>query len=292
MIRKQLPETTYSMEEHLQCYPCHDKEIDQQMAKLHDLFAQARRAQSGGGIGFLGKNKSEFKPHSAALVVEFPKVSAGSAEAALKAGADGLLFTWNGEDSSTLITLKEEIEAARASNTDVVVGLHITEGLDKLDRESLVQIKNQGVQYILLPITAPARLLALETKELEKVVTVPMREGEFYPFFIRPLTTLDGISGVLLDFNFDRDIGSLSIENLLQYQAVRDAVRYPAFLQVKGELDEDGAYVLQALGVQAVILTASSDEDTTREQVKGLREVLEKTYQDERSAQTPSLPKP
>ena len=63
------------------------------MAKLQDLFSQARRAQSGSGIGFLGKSKPESKPHAASLVVEFPIVVAGNAEAAVKAGADGLLET-------------------------------------------------------------------------------------------------------------------------------------------------------------------------------------------------------
>ena len=68
------------------------------MAKLHDMFTQARRGQSGGGMGFLGKNRAETKPRAAAIVVEFPQITAGSAEAALKAGADGLLFRWDGKE--------------------------------------------------------------------------------------------------------------------------------------------------------------------------------------------------
>ncbi|HEY4387111.1 MAG TPA: hypothetical protein VGN34_21860, partial [Ktedonobacteraceae bacterium] len=79
------------------------------MPKLQDMFTQARRAQSGGGMGFLGKNKSETKPKAAALVVEFPTVQTGGAEAALKAGADGLLFTWDGKDKAVLEAIKEEI---------------------------------------------------------------------------------------------------------------------------------------------------------------------------------------
>src|ERR1022692_2146101 len=72
------------------------------MAKLQDMFTQARRAQNAGGMGFLGKNKSETKPRAAALVVEFPTVQPGGAEAVLKAGADGLLFTWDGKNKATL----------------------------------------------------------------------------------------------------------------------------------------------------------------------------------------------
>ena len=72
------------------------------MAKLQDLFKQAQRTHNNGSIGFLGKNKAESKPHAASLVVAFPKLTAGSAEAVLKAGADGLLFTWDGQDDTQL----------------------------------------------------------------------------------------------------------------------------------------------------------------------------------------------
>src|SRR5438128_9652417 len=134
------------------------------MAKLHDMFTQARRGQSGGGMGFLGKNKAETRPRAAAVVVEFPQITAGSAEAALKAGADGLLFRWDGKDSTYLDTLKKEIDSAKTSNENVVCGLHITGGWNKLDRESLLHIKEQDIQYIILPLDAPARLLAIESK--------------------------------------------------------------------------------------------------------------------------------
>jgi len=56
------------------------------MAKLHDLFTQARRAQSSGGIGFVGKTKPVTKPRAAALIVELPDIDAGEAESAIKSG--------------------------------------------------------------------------------------------------------------------------------------------------------------------------------------------------------------
>ena len=111
------------------------------MAKLHDMFTQARRAQSGGSLGFVGKNKPTTKPRAAALVVELPNFNEGSAEAAIKAGADGLLFTWDGKDSSSLDTLKKAIDSAKAGSENAVSGLNITGGWDKLERENLEHIK-------------------------------------------------------------------------------------------------------------------------------------------------------
>jgi hypothetical protein len=259
------------------------------MAKLQDMFTQARRAQSGGGIGFLGKNKSETKPHSAAIVAEFPQVTAGSAEAALKAGADGLLFAWDGRDTTVFETLKQEIDAAKASNENAVVGLNITGTLEALDQESLKQIKEQGVQYIILPFNAPARLLALEGKELEKVVVVPKREGEIYPVYIHNLTAFDGITAVLLDFGLSDKIGSMSIEEVLDYRAIREAVRFPAFLHVKGDLTEADAFTISTLGIQALVLTAQDLDESTREQIKDLRTLLEKVYEAQKENEAPSV---
>jgi len=254
------------------------------MAKLQDLFTQARRPLSGNSIGFLGKSRSESKAHAASLVVEFPHSTQGQTpgalEAALKAGADGLLFSWDGQEGAALENLKSEIETAKASKDQLVTGLRITGGWDKLDRETFTQIKEQGIQYIILPLEAPARLLAVEEKDLEKVVTVPMRSGEMYPIFIRNLTAFENVSAVLLDFEMGAHIGSMSIEDVLQYRAVREAVRFPAFFNVQKQLSEEDAYTITTLGIQAVILQAAATEETTRKQVKALRTVLEKIQKD------------
>jgi hypothetical protein len=261
------------------------------MAKLQDLFTQARRAQGGGSLGFLGKNRSESKPHAAALVVAFPQITAGDAEAALKAGADGLLFTWDGESSELPGALKQEVEAAKTANEKVISGLQITGGWDNLTRESLTQIKEQGIQYIVLPFNSPARLLALEEKDIEKVVTVPVRKDDLYPLFIRNLSAFDGIAGVLLDFEVTSEFGSLTIEESLQYRAVREALRFPAFIRINDDIDEAEAYTILALGAQAVILPASSNKETMRQQVQGVREILEKVHKED-SKDTPSLIRP
>ena len=259
------------------------------MSKLIDMFTQARRAQSSSGMGFLGKNRPEVKPRAAAIVVELATNDAGSAEAAVKAGADGLLFAWAGQDTNWLETLKSTIETAKASNDKVVSGLHITGDWDKLERESLEHLKDQGVNYIVLPMQAPAHLLALDIKDLDFVVTVPMREGDLYPIVVRNLTAFDTITAVQLDFGLANDIGTLSIEDILQYRAVREAVRFPALINVQDDLSEAGAYTLTTLGVQAVILPASDSDNKTKKQIQALRELLEKVHQDDKDKTPPVI---
>lgn len=258
------------------------------MSKLLDMFTQARRAQSGSGMGFLGKNRSDLKPRAAALVIEFAEASAGSAEAALKAGADGLLFNWDGKDTDELETLKDVIEAAKANNDKAVSGLHITGNWQSLTHETVEHLKDQGINYVIFPLQAPARLLSLHDKELDLVVTVPMREGDMYPLFIRNLTTFDTITAVQLDFGLSNDIGKMTIEDILQYRSVREAVRFPALLNIKEDLSEADAYTLTTLGVQAVVLEASETDEKTKKNIKKVRELLEKVHQEDKD-KAPSL---
>lgn len=257
------------------------------MAKLRDMFTQAQRAQSGGSLGFVGKNKPTTKPRAAALVVELTTFNEGSAESAIKAGADGLLFTWDGKDSSSLDTLKKAIDSAKAGSENAVSGLNITGNWDKLERENLEHLKELGVNYIVLPMHAPARLLALEVKDLEVVVSVPMQEGDMYPLFIRNLTAFDNIAAVRLDFSLAGEASAMTIEDVLHYRAVREAVRFPALLNVQENISEDDAYTIVTLGVQAVILKASGTETATKNQITALREILEKVHHDDKD--TPSL---
>jgi hypothetical protein len=244
------------------------------MGKLQDLFTQVRRAQSSGGIGFVGKNKSLSKPRVAALLVALNDFDAGVAESAVKAGADGLLFTWDGKDASSLETLQKTIEAAQSGNENLISGLQITGGWDKLERENVEHLKELGLNFVVIPLQAPARLLALKIKDLELVVSVPMREGDMYPIFIRNLTAFD--------FWLAGNVSTMSIEDVLHYRAVREAVRYPALINVRENISEDDAFTLTTLGVQAVILTTSSTGAKMNQQISSLREVLEKVHQDEK----------
>jgi hypothetical protein len=141
-----------------------------------------------------------------------------------------------------------------------------------------------------LPLQAPARLLALKIKDLDLVVSVPMREGDMYPTFIRNLTAFDTITAVRLDFWLAGTVGTMSIEDALHYRAVREAVRFPALLNVRGDLDESDALTLVTLGVQAVILMVSDMGAKTQKQVKALRELLEKIYQVEKDSSSPTIP--
>lgn len=247
------------------------------------MFTQPLRAKSGSGLGFIGKNKAASKPRAAALVVEFATPDAAIAEAAIKAGADGLLFAWNSKNAA-LDNIKKAIEAARSGEEKVVCGLDITSGWDTLTRETFEHLKELEINYVILPLNAPARLLALQVKDLELVVSVPMRAGEMYPLFIRNLTAFEGLASVRLEFGIQHDIGALSIEDILQFRAVREAVRFPSMLNIDSSISEADAYTLLTLGVQALIIAANKTSDDTKQDVQLVHGLLETVYHEEKDS--------
>lgn len=259
------------------------------MGKLSELFAQVRRARSGKGIGFVGKSTPAVKPRAAALLVEFNGTDAGNAEAAIKAGADGLIFSWTGQGKGTTETLKKVVEAAQAAGDSVLCGLRLTGGWEKLARKDFEDFKDLGINFVVLPLNAPARLVALHVKDLESVISVPMREGELYPIFIRNLSAFEHMAAIDLDFGLSGEIGSMSIEDVLRYRAVREGVHAPALIHVKGTPDEDDAYALLTLGIQAMVLAEGKDAATTNQQIQALHDLLEKVHQDEKDESTLGL---
>ena len=257
------------------------------MGKLSDLFTQARKPRSGKGIGFVGKSGPTIKPRAAALLLEANGVDAASAEAAVKAGADGLIFSWDGKGDAEALT--GAIEAAHGAGENVLCGLHLTGGWNGLERKDFETFKEQGVNFVIMPLEAPARLLALHVKDLESVVSVPMREGELYSVFVRNLSAFEYVAAIHLDFNLSSEVNSMSIEDVLHYRAVREAVRAPALVNVKGTLSEDEAYALLTLGVQALVLTEGRASSETEGQLQSLHNVLEEVYHDDRDASSLGL---
>ena len=116
-----------------------------------------------------------------------------------------------------------------------------------------------------------------------------MREGDFYPLFIRNLTAFNNIVAVQLDFGLSKDVGKLTIEDVLQYSAVREAVRYPALLNVNADISEADAYTLTTLGVQAVVLSTNQIDDKAKQHIKNVRELLEKVHQEEKDNKPTSI---
>ncbi|WP_376794946.1 hypothetical protein [Thermogemmatispora sp.] len=266
------------------------------MSKFSDMLSQARRGQSGGAIGFFGgKSRPAIKPRAAALLIEFPAVDAGQAEAAIKAGANGLLFHWSGSalDSASLATLKQLSETIQSQDENAALGLHLRASSNNLERKTLEDLKEHGVHFLIVPPQAPARLLTFHVKDFDLVVTLPWRNTDpLYPLVIRNLGAFEAVSALHLDGS-ELGLEQLSIEEALGYRALREALRLPALLSLPSLRSEAAAYGLLALGVQAVIVPAAENAAATAQRIQELRQWLEKVHQqEEKELPPPTLPQP
>jgi hypothetical protein len=264
------------------------------MSKFSEMLNQARRGQSGSAIGFLGsQSKSEIKPRAAALVVEFPAVQVSGVEAALRAGVNGLLFTWTGPQSAASEALQEVGELVKRSDEHAAIGLHLTGGWQEMQRATLEQFKEQGVHYLVLPPQAPARLVSMHIKDLDVVLTLPLRPADYlYPLLLRNVSAFESVVALHLE---QRELlpESLSIEEAMAYRSLHEATRLPVLLSLPELSGEAAGYGLLALGAQAVILPAAATIPATIGRIEMARETLEKIHQEERerfSSSPPTLP--
>ncbi len=262
------------------------------MSKLSEMLSQARRGQSG-SIGFLGgKGKPAVKPRAAALVIEFPGLNAGEAEAAIKAGANGLLFNWSGGQPDNIETLKAICEATHSSDEKAVVGLHLTGNWEGIERATLEGLNELGADFIVLPFEAPARLLSARIKGLDLVVTVPLESNQpFYSLFVRNLSAFGSVSALHLESEALK-LETLSVREAMSYRAVRDAVRLPALFSLRELSSEAAAYGLLALDAQAVIVSAGSTPTATTQRIQTARELLEQLHAELKDTDTATLPTP
>jgi hypothetical protein len=266
------------------------------MSKFSDMLSQARRGQSGGAIGFFGgKSRPAVKPRAAALLIEFPAVDAGEAEAAIKAGANGLLFHWSGSplESASLATLKQLSEAIQSQDENAALGLRLLGNGANIERKMLESLKEHGVHFLIVPLQAPARLLSTHLKDFDLAVTLPWRGNDpLYPLVVRNLGAFEGLSALHLDGR-ELPLERLSIEEALGYRAIREALRLPALLSLTSLNSEAAAYGLLTLGVQAVIVPASESTAATTQRIQELREWLEKVHrQEEKELPPPTVPQP
>nr|BBH94883.1 hypothetical protein KTA_30820 [Thermogemmatispora argillosa] len=266
------------------------------MSKFSDMLSQARRGQSGGTIGFFGgKSRPAVKPRAAALLIEFPAVDTGQAEAAIKAGANGLLFHWSGStlEGASLATLKQLSETIQSQDENAALGLRLLGDGAGIERKTLEDLKEHGVHFLIVPLQAPARLLNVHLKDFDIAVTLPWRSNDpLYPLVIRNLGAFEGVSALHLDGR-ELLLERLSIEEALGYRAMREALRLPALLSLTALQSEAAAYGLLALGVQAIIVPAAESAAATMQRIQEQREWLEKVHRpEEKELPPPTVPQP
>jgi hypothetical protein len=252
------------------------------MGKLIETLQRVGKS-SGGSIGFLGKNQAQSKAKAAGILVALGQADAGTVEAVAKAGADGVIFVASADKSASkgLATdaYQKAAEPLRAANRPW--GIDLAAVAASLPADALKGMRESGADFVSFPLDAPARLLQERPDGLDRIVTFrgPANDDdERYLRLVRSINLLSVQAVQFISHLSAERLRDLRIEELLNYRAVRELLRFPVITSLRGDLGNEEARLLVKLGVSAVILQATEGEGTAAlaRRVAALREELER----------------
>lgn len=251
------------------------------MGKLIDKLQQVRQS-SGAGFGFFGRSQAgASKPRSAAVLVSLGAKDTAAAEAAVKAGADALLFTgWTPKSDLSALT-------TAAATGNALVGAWLADGQSG-EYGTLKQAQQAGAQFAVFGADASAHMLFEEVEKFDCVVTLDIPADDTGLLLLR-MQNLAPVQVALLRASFSASaITKMTISAYTRLKLVVESLRFPVLAVLDGMPETRSIPVLTRLGFAGLVLPgAGVAADTLAGQVTALREELEKTpiaHEDEDSA--------
>jgi hypothetical protein len=273
------------------------------MGKFLDTLQQVGKV-SGVGIGFLGR-RAQTKVKPAVIVAALALGDVALAEAAVKGGAEAVMLPVPDERGSLAEWIKLQEGVLEATHSGgAAVGLLLGGSQMALEADDLQAAIKMGVDFVVLEMMAPARLLGLEESKLDKVVMLSIPRDEQMALFLRAVNLLP-VGAVIFEPALTAEkVRALTLEAYMRYRLVRESLRFPALVVVEDALSTAEVKMLVELGLQGIILRAAARErsDVFRERVVALRELLEEAPRPESLtgevprvgdlAGSPSVPQP
>lgn len=254
------------------------------MGKLVDKLQQIGQT-SGSGFGFIGSRTPSQKPRPAAVLVALGAGDTAAVEAAVTNGADALLVTgW---------TPRTDVSAIRlaADNGKVVWGVQCAEGAAADAGTSLVEAaKDAGASFVVLTPKSPASELFTQVEQMDLVEALEIPSDDMALLMFRVNTSVPVQVGLFsLDFRA-ADVARLTLTDVSRLSVVFQSMRFPSLVTVREAPDATGIRVLVRAGVDGFVLQgAGVDAQRLGEQVKTLRDDLEKTPVRPEDRSSPSL---
>ncbi len=261
------------------------------MGKLTETLEKVYKG-SGGGLGF-GRPRAQVKPRAAGIVVALGQADAALAEAVAKAGVEGVLFTaQRGKGSKATLSAEEYQKAAeplKAAN--LPWGLDLAEVVGTLEAEALKALREGGVEFVSIPLNAPARLLKERPEGLDRIISLGALNDDPMLLLARAVNLLS-VQVAQFDFGLTPErVRALTIEDLLRYRMLREAIRFPALYSVQGDLGAEEVHTLVKMGASALLVQAEAGVTAAAlgKRLVALREELERVPIKEEDHETPSL---
>ncbi len=241
------------------------------MGKLLDKLQQVGQG-SRTGFGFLPSTKGQGQaPRPAAILVSLGADGVALAEAAAKAGADGVLVTgWTpGTDVSKI--------AAALQGSEAVWGVeYVDEG--PYGDNTLKQAQEAGASFAVVGPASPVRALFDEIEKFDFVVTVDPPRDEMGLVLLRAQNLLPVSAAIVRAQITSADLAKLTVADFAQLKLVFESLRFPALVTLREAPEPAMLKTLVRMGADALVVPAADlSASALSAQVKALREELEKT---------------
>ena len=240
------------------------------MGKLIEKLGQVGQS-SGGGFGFLSNARGGARaPRPAAILVSVAAGEAALAEAALRAGADGVIVTgWTpSTDTKAFKTAAEQSNAVWG--VEYSVEGQAEDGVLKSAQEA-------GAAFAVVTPQVSAVTLLDDLERFDVVVAVDPPKDDLGIVLMRAENLLPA-QAILLRFQFTAaDVNHMTVAEFARVRFISESLRFPRLVTLNGA-EPQQVRTLVRLGTDAVVLAGSGMAAASlEEQVKAFRDELEKT---------------
>lgn len=237
------------------------------MGKLIEKLQQIGQGSSG-SLGFAPRRDGGSTPRQAATLVTLRASDVAAAEAAAKAGVDGVIVAgWKpGANISTLSA------ALSASHT-----LWGVEYGGAGEDEPAKAAREAGAGFILLGDSAAVGALFDEANQFDRVVTIAAPTSELDYLTLRMTNALPAQVALVTLPTGVADLAGLSVAAFARLAAVAESLRFPLLAAVNDVPDLRACTALVRLGVDAIVLGGVGVEASAlADQVRAIRADMEK----------------
>ncbi|HEU0026942.1 MAG TPA: hypothetical protein VFQ25_07480 [Ktedonobacterales bacterium] len=237
------------------------------MGKLIEKLRQVGQGSSG-SLGFMPRRDSGAPARPAAILVTLRATDTGAAEAATKAGADGIIIAgW--KPSANVSAIKAVAESGAA-----VWGVKY-DGAG--DDEPMKAAREAGAAFILLGEDAAAGVLFDEAGQTDRVISIAAPQSEMDLLTLRVLNALPAQAALVTLPAGASDLSALPVPAFAQLAIMGESLRFPLLAMVNDAPDMRASRALIRLGMDGVVLSGVGvEEDLLAGQVRAVHADLEK----------------
>jgi 2-methylisocitrate lyase-like PEP mutase family enzyme len=238
------------------------------MGKLIDKLKQVGQG-NGGSFGFFGRGQAPSSPaRPAAVLVTLTVTDTAAAEAAAKAGADGIIIAgW--KPSADVKAIKSTLESA-----NVLWGVEYSGGAEE---EVATAAQQAGAGFLLLGPEAQAAPLYDQPEQFDRVVTLSAPNSEMDLLLYRMANALPAQAALITLPVGMRDLPKQSVSDFARLALLSSSVRFPLLAVVDETPNLRAARTLVRLGFDGIVLTGvGASADQIAQQIQSLRADLEK----------------